>query len=138
VFLLGDGKPRCSWCFFNDELKRRVAENTLQRAKLAKDSDTFLCGYGEGTQAIGAGDYVVFAVAGDPYRCSVLLNRRPWRSVAQQLRNLCEQLLEPKRFDKEGICEHAQRFDRRLKFSAYGNGWDLRESPPDNLEKLEA
>jgi hypothetical protein len=28
-----------------------------QRAKLAKDSDTFLCGDGEEAQAIGAGDY---------------------------------------------------------------------------------
>jgi hypothetical protein len=33
------------------------------------------------------------------------------------------------RLGKEGICEHAQRFDSELEFSTYGNGWDLRESP---------
>src|SRR4029077_75500 len=107
----------------------RPAENALQRTKLAKESETFLCWYREGTQAIGAGDYVVLSIAGHPDRRSVPLDCCSWRSFTQQVRNLCQQLLEPDRFGKEGICEHAQRGNRRVKFSAYGNGWDLRESP---------
>src|SRR5204863_5746376 len=56
---LDHGKPLCFGPFLNDELNLRVAENALQRAKLAKNSDCFLGGYRKGTQAIGAGDYVV-------------------------------------------------------------------------------
>src|SRR6266576_1232929 len=132
TWLLGHRKPCCFWPFFDDELNPRVAEHALQRTKLAKESDTFLCWYREGTQAIGAGDYVVLSIAGHPNRSSVPLYCRARRSVTQQLGNLCQELLQPERFGEEGICEHAERFDRRVKFSAYGNRRDLREAPARN------
>jgi hypothetical protein len=93
--------------FFDDEVYQRVAENALQRAKLAKDPVIFLCRYGEGTQAIGAGDYIVAPIAGNPDWRSVLLDCRARRSVTQQLRNLCKQFLGRMRLGKENIREHA-------------------------------
>jgi hypothetical protein len=67
-----DRKPCCFWLFFDDELNLRPAEKAGQRAKLAKNSKTFLCWYREGAQAIGACDHVIFSIARHPDRRSVL------------------------------------------------------------------
>lgn len=111
--------------FFDDELNQCVAENALQRAKVANEPVIFLCGYGEGTQAVDAGDHVVVSIAGNPDWRFVLLDCRARRSVNQQLRNLCKQFLGLMRLGTEGIREHAQFFYWGLVLSAYGNGWDL-------------
>jgi len=97
--------------------------------------DISFCGYGEGTHAIGAGDDVVPRY---PNRRFVSLDCRTRWSFTEQLCNLCLQFLELKWFGKEGIGEYAKRLDRRMEFSAYGNRWDLRESPAHDGEKLEA
>src|ERR1043166_9613115 len=77
------GKPCCFRPFFDDEPDLRIAENAVDRAKLAQNPHIFLCGYGERTQAIGAGDDVVLPIARHPDWCSVPLHGRARRSVMQ-------------------------------------------------------
>ena len=74
-------KPRCFWHLFDDKLNLRIAENALQRATFAKNSDTFLCWYRERTQAISAGDYVILSIAGHPDRRLVPLDCWTRRSL---------------------------------------------------------
>src|SRR5438094_6141288 len=92
----------------------------------------FLCWYRKGAQAFGAGDDVIFSIARYPDRRSVLLYCWARRRITQQLGNLCLQLIQAEGLGEESICDHAERFDRSVKFSAYSNCWDLRELPARN------
>jgi hypothetical protein len=93
ALVLDHRKPSCLWCFFDDEPNLRIAENALKRTKLPSAWDTFLCRYREGTQAIGAGDYVILSIAWHPDRRFVSLDCRARWSLTQQVRNRCQQLL---------------------------------------------
>src|SRR6185369_8968129 len=99
--VLDDREPACVWLFFDDEPNLRRAENAFQRTKFAKSSKIFLCGYGEGTQAIGAGDDVIFPIPRYPDGRLVSLDCRTRWSFTEQLCNLCLQFLELKWFGKE-------------------------------------
>jgi hypothetical protein len=103
-------KACCFRLFFDDELNLRLAENAIQRAKLAKDSDFFFRGDGKGTQAFGAGDYIIIPIPRHPDRCSVHFYCWTQWSVTQQFCNLCQQIFQPKWFGKKGICDDAKRY----------------------------
>ena len=83
AFVFDLRKACCFGSFFNDEPNVRIAENAFECAQLAQDPDIFLGGYGERTEAIGAGDDVILPIARDPDRRSVPLDCRARRSLAE-------------------------------------------------------